>query len=83
MITARGAVLVLVAIAVYMLGGATQVGWLLIFDSVLWGTIIIGAVFPWLTVGKLRVRRRVAGWEGSGEELGPTWRAARSDSSWP
>ena len=71
MITARGAGLFLVAVAVYVLGGATRIWWLLLFDSVIWGTMIVAAVLPWLAVGNLRVRRRVVGWEGGDEELGP------------
>ena len=64
MITPRGIALVLVAVVVFVLAGATRVGWLLLFDAVLWGTLIVSAIMPWLATGGLMVRRRAVGWEG-------------------
>ena len=71
MITLRGVGLVLVAIVLFMLAGLTRVGWLFLFDAVLWGTILISAIMPWLASGSLQVRRRVTGWDGTDDYPGP------------
>ena len=57
MIRPRGIGLVAVAVLIFLLGGFTGVGWLLVFDAMLWGTIVVSAVIPWLAVGRLDVRR--------------------------
>ena len=62
----------LVAFLVLVLAGSTRVGWLLLFDAVLWGALAISAVMPWLAGGKLDVRRRVVGWDGDDDAPGPT-----------
>ena len=72
MIRPRGVALVLVAFLVLVLAGSTRVGWLLLFDAVLWGALAISAVMPWLAGGKLDVRRRVVGWDGDEDAPGPT-----------
>ena len=71
MITPRGAALVVVAIALFVLAGATGVGWLLLFDAVLWGILVLSAVMPWIAVGHLDVRRRVLGWAGRADDPSP------------
>ena len=71
MITPRGAALVVVAIALFVLTGATRVGWLLLFDAVLWGILVLSAVMPWIAVGRLDVRRRVLGWAGRADDHSP------------
>lgn len=64
MITAKGIGVLLTAALVLILAIVTRVGWLLLFDAVLWGVISLSALLPWLTMGKLRGRRRAVGWEG-------------------
>lgn len=64
MITKRGVGLVIAAIIVFFLSGATRVGWMMALDAVLWGAIVISAAMPWLSTGRLVVRRRVVRWEG-------------------
>ena len=63
MIRPRGVSLILVAFLVLVLAGSTRVGWLLVFDAVLWGAMAISAVMPWLASGRHDVRRRVIGWD--------------------
>ena len=70
MIRPRGFGMVIVAVVVFLLGGFTGVGWLLVFDAMLWGTIVVSAVIPWLTIGRLDVRRRVL--QREEQDLGPT-----------
>lgn len=63
MVTLKGISLIALAAAIFVLAGLSRLGWLLLFDAVLWGTIILSAALPWLTTGKLQVSRRVLGWE--------------------
>lgn len=70
MIRPRGIGLVIVAVVIFLLGGFTGVGWLLVFDAMLWGTIVVSAAVPWLAVGRLDVRRRVV--LRAEQDLGPT-----------
>ena len=71
MITLRGIGLLIFAIFTFYLAESTRVGWILLFDAVLWGTIVISAIMPWFATGKLQVRRRVIGWEGQRDDPGP------------
>ena len=47
------------AIALFLLGRLTQVGWLYLVDAVLWGIIMLSAIFPWLGVAFIAAHRRV------------------------
>ena len=67
----RGIGLVIVAILLFALAAFTRVGWLLLFDAVLWGMILVSAIMPWLSIGDLRIHRRVSNWQGRGEFPGP------------
>ena len=71
MIRPRGVALAVVAFILLVLAGSTRVGWLLLFDAVLWGSLGISAVMPWLAIGRLHVRRRVASWEARDDAPGP------------
>ena len=70
MIRPRGIGLVVVAVLIFLLGGFTGVGWLLVFDAMLWGTIVVSAAIPWLAVGRLDVRRCLV--LRAEQDLGPT-----------
>ena len=71
MIRPRGIGMVVVAVIIFLLGGFTGVGWLLVFDAMLWGTIVVSALIPWLAVGRLDVRRRMMP-RSEQDYLGPT-----------
>ena len=71
MIRPRGVVLLIVAIMLFVLAGTTRVGWLLLFDAVLWGTLVVSAIMPWLATGDLHVRRRIVGRPDSDDNPGP------------
>ncbi len=58
MITGKGVGFLLAAIALLFLGRLTQVGWLYLVDAVLWGIIILSAIFPWLGVAFITAHRR-------------------------
>lgn len=71
-ITSRGVGVVVTAVIVFLLTGFTRVGWLLLFDSVLWGVIALSALMPWLVMGRLVAHRRVIGWDGDESLPGPS-----------
>jgi hypothetical protein len=45
--------LLIAAIVLFFLAGATRVGWMMVLDAVLWGAIVISAAMPWLSIGRL------------------------------
>ena len=59
MITAKGTGLLVVAILIFFLAQLTQVGWLYLVDSVLWGMLILSAVLPWVGVALLSAQLRL------------------------
>ncbi|MCH8061389.1 MAG: DUF58 domain-containing protein [Chloroflexi bacterium] len=71
MVTVRGVGVIVTAILVLILAGLTRIGWLLLFDAVLWGAIVVSAAMPWIAVGDLRIRRRISRWHGAEDYPGP------------
>ena len=57
--TQSGAVFIVGGLIVYMLGNQTQIGWLYLFDAMIWSVIAVSFIVPWLSVRKLRVTRHV------------------------
>ena len=45
------------AVALFFLARLTQVGWVYLLDSVLWGALLLSAVMPWLTTLFLAAQR--------------------------
>ena len=72
MITGKGAGFLAAAIALFMLGHMTQVGWLYLMDAVLWGIILVSAAVPWLNVFPLRAQRWIQGPDETGGAPSPT-----------
>jgi len=58
-ITSRGIGMLLIAIIGFFLARVTQVGWLYLVDAVLWGTLILSAILPWLSVVLISARLRL------------------------
>ena len=48
MITPRGAGCLAAAVALFFLARLTQVGWVYLLDSVLWGALLLSVILPWL-----------------------------------
>lgn len=71
MITRRGVGFLLATIAIFFLAGATRVGWVYIADALLWGVLVLSAVFPHLTVPRVRASRRLLAPRRRGGDLGP------------
>lgn len=59
MITGKGFGFLIAAIAVFILGRLTQVGWLYLIDAVLWGILVLSAILPWLGASFLSAHRRI------------------------
>ena len=72
MITGRGIGVVVTAAVVFLLVSFTRVGWLLLFDSVLWGMATVSLLVPWLAMGRLVAHRRIIGWDGDESLPGPS-----------
>lgn len=71
MVRIRGVGVIITAILVLILAGLTRIGWLLLFDAVLWGAIVVSAAMPWIAIGDLRIRRRISRWHGADDYPGP------------
>ena len=46
-------------VVVYLLAGQTQIGWLYLFDAVIWSLVLLSAIIPWWSLKPLRIKRRV------------------------
>ncbi|MFQ6122111.1 MAG: DUF58 domain-containing protein [Dehalococcoidales bacterium] len=44
---------------VYFLAGQTQIGWLYLFDAIIWSLLVLSAILPWFSLKSLQVERRV------------------------
>lgn len=72
MITGKGAGFLAAALALFMLGRLTQVGWIYLVDAVLWGVILVSAAVPWLNVFPPRALRWIEGPDENGGLPSPT-----------
>ncbi len=57
--TKAGIGFIVSGVAVYLLGSQTQIGWLYLFDAMIWSIIIISAFLPWWSLKSLRIERQV------------------------
>lgn len=48
-----------VGLAVYLVANQTQVGWLYLFDAIIWSLLVLSAVLPGYSLKSLRVEQRV------------------------
>ena len=71
MFNRRAVGLLLSAILLFLLAGATNVGWVRIVDAVMWGMLGLSLLLQWLSIASVRVRRRVLNVEHSGDWVGP------------
>jgi uncharacterized protein (DUF58 family) len=44
---------------VYFVASQTQVGWLYLFDAMIWSLLLMSAIFPWWSLRSLHVERRI------------------------
>ena len=57
--TKAGIGFIIGGVVVYIMGGQTQVGWLYLFDAMIWSVVLLSAVLPWWSLRSLRVERQV------------------------
>ena len=60
------------AVALFFLARLTQVGWVYLLDSVLWGALLLSAVLPWLTTMFLGAQRSLQTPPSPGSEAYPS-----------
>lgn len=46
-------------VLVYFLASQSQIGWLYLFDAIIWGLLVLSALLPWYSLRSLRVERQV------------------------
>ncbi len=44
---------------VYLLASQTQIGWLYLFDAIIWSLLVLSAILPWWSLRSLQVERQV------------------------
>ena len=71
MFTRRAVGFLFLAVFLYFLGSATFVGWVRIFDAVIWGMLGLSLLLQWLSVAAVRVDRRLVGVEAPGGQASP------------
>ncbi len=57
--TRAGFSFIAAGIFVYFLASQTQIGWLYLFDAIIWSLLILSALLPWYSLRSLRVERQV------------------------
>ena len=65
-VTKGGVVLCVVGAVLYGIAWVTQVGWFYVADSFVWAAVAVNLAMPWLSLGGLSVRRRLAEHRPSG-----------------
>ncbi|MFC2005732.1 DUF58 domain-containing protein [Chloroflexota bacterium] len=50
---------IIAGLFVYLLASQTQIGWLYLFDAVIWSVLVLSAVLPWYSLKSLQLERRV------------------------
>ena len=69
--TGRAVAFILIAVFLFFLGGATNVGWVRVVDSVMWGMLGLSLLLQWVSVSAIDVRRRLGRLEHTGDGPGP------------
>lgn len=44
---------------IYLIAGQTQIGWLYLFDAILWSLLLLSAILPWYSLRSLEVERQI------------------------
>ncbi len=71
MLNGRAIGLSVVAIVLFLLAGATNVGWVRVVDAVLFGMLLLSLLLEWLSVTAVDASRRLVGVERSTGDVGP------------
>ena len=57
--TKAGVGFIAAGVVVYIMGSQTQVGWLYLFDAIIWNMVLLSAFLPWWSLRSLRAGRQV------------------------
>ncbi|MFC1985817.1 DUF58 domain-containing protein [Chloroflexota bacterium] len=57
--TKTGFGFIIAGVFVYFLASQTQVGWLYLFDTMIWSLLVISTILPWYSLKSLQVERQV------------------------
>ncbi len=57
--TKAGFGFILAGVFVYFLASETQIGWLYLFDAIIWSLLVLSAILPWYSLKALQVERQV------------------------
>ena len=57
--TKAGFAFIIAGVFVYFLASQTQIGWLYLFDAIIWGLLVLSAILPWYSLRSLQVERQV------------------------
>ncbi len=57
--TKAGVGFIVAGVLIYFLASQTQVGWLYLFDAIIWSLLVLSAILPWYSLRTLRVERQV------------------------
>ena len=44
---------------VYLVASQTQIGWLYLFDAIIWSLLVLSAILPWYSLKSLQVEHQV------------------------
>jgi uncharacterized protein (DUF58 family) len=56
--TKTGFGFIITGLLVYLLASQTQIGWLYLFDAIIWSLLILSAIIPWWSLRTLSVERQ-------------------------
>ncbi|MCK5319392.1 MAG: DUF58 domain-containing protein, partial [Anaerolineales bacterium] len=57
--TKTGFGFIIAGLLVYLLASQTQIGWLYLFDAIIWSLLVLSAILPWWSLRTLQMERQV------------------------
>ncbi len=57
--TKAGFGFIVAGVFVYFLASQTQIGWLYLFDAIIWSLLVLSAILPWYSLKSLQVERQI------------------------
>ena len=57
--TKAGFGFIIVGVAVYLVASQTQVGWLYLFDAIIWSLLVLSAILPRHSLKSLQVEQQI------------------------
>ncbi len=57
--TKAGIGFIIAGVFVYFLAGQTQIGWLYLFDAIIWTLLVLSAILSWYSIRSVQIERQV------------------------